>query len=104
MADEPVTLEQVKDHLRISPSQTAQDNYLNLLIRAARRSIENDIGRTIFATHPDVEAHEMPVIQEAALLLIGQWFWNREAVSEKTMKEIPNAVGWLLWPLKTLRI
>jgi len=104
MADEPVTLEQVKDHLRISQSQTAQDNYLNLLIRAARRSIENDISRTIYATHPDVEPHEMPVIQEAALLLIGQWYAHREPVSEKALKEVPNAVGWLLWPLKTLRI
>ena len=104
MPDEPVTLEQVKDHLRLSPSMTAQDNHLKLLIRAARRAIENDISRTIFATHPDVEAHELPVVQEAALLLIGQWYWKREPVSEKAMKEIPNTIGWLLWPLKTLRI
>lgn len=104
MADEPVTLEQVKDHLRLSPSMTAQDNHLKLLISAARRSIERDIGKSIYATHPDVDASDLPVIREAVLLMVGHWYWNREAVTATTVKELPLGIEHLLWPFKSLRV
>jgi uncharacterized phiE125 gp8 family phage protein len=44
-SSEPVTLEQVKDHLRIVQGDTLQDDYLKRLIKAARQKIEDMTNR-----------------------------------------------------------
>jgi uncharacterized phiE125 gp8 family phage protein len=41
-----------------------------------------------------------PAIRAAALLLIGHWYANREAVSEAQMAEVPLAVSSLLGPFR----
>jgi uncharacterized phage protein (predicted DNA packaging) len=102
MDDEPVTLDQVKDHLRLGRSVATQDDFLRLLIPAARRAVENDIGKSLATFTPEALVDDMRVIQQAMLLIIGHWYWNRETASEKSLKEVPNAVGWLLGPLKRM--
>jgi hypothetical protein len=99
MAHEPVTIEQVKTHLRLDASADDEDEYLKLLRSAALRSIENHVDRLILDTWPDLDKRDQTVIAQAALLLIGHWYANREAVG-KDGGEMPLAVHWLLMPLK----
>ena len=87
-----VTLQQVKDHLRIVDD--AEDAYLAHLIETARSVIENDCKR-IFEDPP-------APVQHAALLLIGHWYAHREEVAPGTMIEIPVAARHLLSPYRGL--
>jgi len=100
MADEPVTLEQVKTHLRLGASDR-EDAYLNILIGAARRAIENLTGRDIAVDAPTLDDRDKDVVAQASLLLIGQWYSNREAVGVN-VSEIPLAVQFLLNPLRVM--
>jgi uncharacterized phiE125 gp8 family phage protein len=43
-------------------------------------------------------------IKQAILLLIGQWFDNRSATSEKAMTEVPYAVESLLRPFRPMLV
>lgn len=88
-----LTLDDVRQHVKPDGDQ---DTYLELLMAAARRSVENQIDRPIVDDEPD-EA----VINAAMLLLVGHWFANREAVVVGTQKaEMPMAVSYLLMPIK----
>lgn len=98
MAVEPVTLVDVKMHLRLGSSDR-EDAYLTAMIGAALRSIENATGRDIAATWPDLDARDRKVVAQASLLLIGHWYVNREAVGERIM-EVPLAVKFLIDPLR----
>ena len=100
MADEPVTLEQVKTHLRLGTSDR-EDAYLGILIGAARRAIENLTGRDIAVDVPTLDERDKDVVAQASLLLIGQWYSNREAVGVN-VSEIPLAVQFLLDPLRVM--
>ena len=100
MADELVTLEQVKMHLRLGASDR-EDAYLNILIGAARRAIENLTGRDIAVDVPTLDERDRDVVAQASLLLIGQWYSNREAVGVN-VSEIPLAVQFLLNPLRVM--
>lgn len=88
-----LTLEDVRQHVRPDGDQ---DGYLEVMMAAARRSVENQIDRPIVEGEPD-EA----VINAAMLLLIGHWFANREAVVVGAQKaEMPMSVTYLLMPIK----
>jgi hypothetical protein len=100
MAEEPVTLEQVKTHLRLG-SSGREDAYLMILIAAARRAIENLTGRDIAVDVPTLDERDKDVVAQASLLLIGQWYSNREAVGVN-VSEIPLAVQFLLNPLRVM--
>ena len=103
MSDEPVTLEQVKTHLRLSLTEISEDSYLMLLVQAARRSVENYIDRKIVAVPPGIEADDLRVAGQAILLLVGAWYENREAVGGgNATAEMPMAVNYLLTPLRRL--
>jgi hypothetical protein len=96
---EPVTLPQVKTHLRLDPDDTSQDDYVKLLIAASLRSAENVTGRQIGTTWPTLDQRDQSVVAAAMLMIISHWFVNREGVG-KEIAELPMAVTWLLSPLK----
>lgn len=99
MADEPVTLAQVKMHLRLEADDEEQDAYLAILMPAARRHIENATGRTIVSTWPTLDEDDRTVVAQAMLLLIGHWYNTREVVGKETA-ETPFAVSALIAPLR----
>lgn len=78
MANEPVTLEQVKVQLRLDPSDSSQDDYLKLMIAAASREIERYTGRKIVETHSDLEPRDRSTVALACLISISHWYVNRE--------------------------
>jgi uncharacterized phiE125 gp8 family phage protein len=47
----PVSLSEVKDHLRLSSADTTHDNHLQLLIEAATERLEDDIDRQIISAN-----------------------------------------------------
>ena len=98
MSDEPVTLQQVKMHLRLG-SMSAEDGYLMILITAARRAIENMMDQRVEALADE----DKDVVAQASLLLIGQWYANRETVGVN-VSEIPFAVQWLINPLRVMSV
>ncbi len=95
MADEPLTLEQVKEHLKLDATDTSQDAYLGTLISAARRSIEKYTSRTIFATWPTLDMQDRVMVAQAMRLMIAHWFVNREG-----SEGMPPGVRHLIRPLK----
>lgn len=96
MAAEPVTLAEVKTHLRLGSSDR-EDVYLTTMISAARRLIENETGRDILATWSGLDMRDRTVVAQASLLLIGYWYANREAAGA-----IPQAVAALIRPLRKM--
>ncbi|WP_333603001.1 head-tail connector protein [Pantoea eucrina] len=97
----------VKTHCRIDDDDTSEDDLLTIYIGAAKRHVENFTRRTLYATNtdPGFESDEDRLlldddVRTAMLLLVGHWFANREAVSDKSLSEIPLAVNALLQPYK----
>ena len=59
---EPVTLSEVKQHLRIMPEQTDDDLYLMGQVAAARRLIERRLGMSLVATQYRSKWHDGAVV------------------------------------------
>ena len=59
---EPVTLAEAKDHLRVSIAD--DDDYITGLIAAARRFVENDLGRALITQTWDLFLSEFPTVDE----------------------------------------
>ena len=97
-ANELVTLDQVKVHLRLA-SLNREDEYLRILMAAAVRAIETATGRDILVEVPTLPDRDRAVAAQAAFLLIGQWYANREAAGQ-TLTEMPMAITWLIAPLR----
>ena len=97
---ELVTRADAKAHLRLGSSER-EDAYLDILIAASVRAIENATGRDVASELPDMAERDRAVATQAALLLIGQWYANREAVGVN-VSEIPLAVQFLLNPLRVM--
>ncbi|MFA7505291.1 MAG: head-tail connector protein [Burkholderiaceae bacterium] len=101
-------LDQVKAHLRIEPGDTSENTYLLALASAAERACELRTGRWIDPSDaPDdsltepFSATDLDLLRQAALIMIGEWYCNREASAEATgIAELPLAVTWILDPLR----
>jgi hypothetical protein len=95
---ELVTRADAKAHLRLGSSER-EDAYLDILIAASVRAIENATGRDVASELPDMAERDRAVATQAALLLIGQWYANREATGQN-LTEMPMAITWLIAPLR----
>lgn len=103
--DPPVGLADVKRHLRLEPDYTDEDEYLNIFIPAALRSIENATGRDMRTAASTLTEDDRTVIGQAMLLLIGHWYANREAVIVGAAPaELPMAVQWLIGPFRVWHV
>lgn len=100
---EPVTLSDIKVHLRLDESATDEDPYLTAMIVAARRTCEARICRSIADPVAPLTEDDQFVLCQAIRLIVAAWYANREGVSTdaRTMPvELPLAVTWLLEPLR----
>ena len=74
-----VTLNQVKNHLRLCPSDADENNHLELLISAAVSHASQYLDRPIPWADKDGEPVPVPPdVQAAILLIIGDLYENRE--------------------------
>lgn len=89
-----LTLNQIKNHLNIDPSYTDDDNYLRYLVAVAEEVIEHEINCKLDDT---IEDGGIPSsIVHSMLLLIGNWYLNREPVSYATVNKLPYTLDLLL--------
>lgn len=98
VASELITLARVKTHLRLGASDR-EDEYLKGLIGGAVGAIGNATGRDIMADLPALTEQQQNAAAQAALMLVGHWYANRET-SAQNMSELPLAVTWLIAPLR----
>lgn len=89
-----LTLDEAKAHLRVDHPD--DDTYIAGLVAVAQEYIEGMVT-------PAAAEGEEPVVppvnetqRQAARLLVGHWYENREAVSEKAPGKVPFAVDMLL--------
>lgn len=89
-----LSLEQVKQHLLINNDFIEDDAYLEQLIQVAGDAISK---------HLDIALEELnaggtlpPAITQAMLLMIGNFYANRESVSFGAATEIPLSYRYLI--------
>lgn len=91
-----LTLNLIKQHLNIDQDFTADDEYLTSLGEVAEEMVlkhldYNNINEIV------VKFNGFPVpIRHAMLLLVGNFYMNRESVSTVTMTSIPHSYEYLL--------
>ncbi|PZU13812.1 MAG: hypothetical protein DI606_04400 [Sphingobium sp.] len=90
---EPVTLSEIKVHLRIDEDVTDEDEALEAMILAARRTVELRTRRTIVGAAPTLIEADLETARHAIKLLVGTMYADREGGRE------PGLVQWLLDPL-----
>lgn len=110
-----VTLEAARRQVNLLESETFQDTYLTQLIAAVEAHIRRRLSCTFVETAAELEAMDPKPVKAiiidqsqdltlAALLLIGHWFNNREAVSTEQMVEVPMAFENLIFDFRDLAI
>ena len=107
-------LDIIKQHVRLELDDFEQDALLETYATAAQRYVENQTGRTLYATQAEIptdpdtgkptDQHALVLdddITTAMLLMIGHWFENRESVVVgTTTSELPMAVDALICPYR----
>lgn len=84
-----VTLEEAKQHLRIDT--TYDDVYIQMLISAAEKFIQDATGKTFDSTNP--------LAKSIVLLLIGDLYEKRELTTDKVGEKIRDIVTMILTQL-----
>lgn len=89
-----IDLELIKSHLNIDQDYCDEDEYLLTLADVAVRTIERHIDHCIddFVEDGQLEAP----LQHAALLLIGNYYQNRESVTYGQVLQVPHGYEYLL--------
>lgn len=101
-------LDIIKQHVRLEPDFIEDDALLDTYANAAARHVENQTGRTLYATSAEIPAegdeHALVLdddITTAMLLLIGHWYEHREAVVvDASAQTLPMAVDALITPYR----
>lgn len=89
-----ITLGLCKQHLLIDEDFTDDDNYILLLIQAAEDAVAHHLN---YPLEKLVRNGELPSsIIQAILLLIGNFYNNREPVSYGTVLKVPYTIDYLL--------
>jgi len=94
-----LTLTEIKLWLRIEPSQTAEDTQLTMMEMAARTFTETYTRQTLDPDAQDASGNPIGIgenIKQAMLLLIAQWYRNRELMVSGRLAEPPFAYAALL--------
>lgn len=106
-------LDIIKQHVRLEPDIVEDDTLLDTYSNAARRLVENQTVRTLYATAAEIpkdsegnvtDEHALVLdddITTAMLLIIGHWYANRESVViGVSVAELPMAVHALISPYR----
>lgn len=89
-----IDLDKIKTHLNIDLDYMDEDEYLLRLADVAVRSIERHIDHDITDFVEDGEL-DAP-LEQAALLLIGNYYQNRESVTYGQVMQVPHGYDYLL--------
>lgn len=89
-----VTLEQAKKHLNIDDSFKDDDKYILDLIKVSEDAVEKN---TDIALSEQIVDGQLPsTIVHSILILVGNFYNNREATSYSVPSEVPFAYKYLI--------
>jgi len=90
-----ITVDEVKKHLNINDTFTEDDNYISALILACEGAIAKHLN--VYLTDLEDDKGDIPApLKQALLLLVGNYYANRESVAYTTAVEIPNSYNFLI--------
>lgn len=93
-----IPLDTLKHHLNIEAEWTGDDRYLEALERSARAALSAMTNRDL----DELTEAEEEIAREALLLLVGEWYMQREdAVVGAAVNRLPNGVEHLVHLLKS---
>lgn len=75
---EPVSLAELKVHLRLDAGETDEDTLLAEMVQGARRALEKHTGRTIVGAAPTLDPADLPLVVRAIKVTCTAWYENRE--------------------------
>lgn len=88
-------LDIIKKHLNLDDDFVADDEYLKQLAEVAENAVSIHIDRD-FSELEDEEGNLPPALQHALLLLIANYYNNRESVTNVSANNIPFSYNYLL--------
>jgi hypothetical protein len=100
---EPITLDEVKDDLRLDQEDDAHDLHLDQLITAARRMVELRTNRSFSGDVPTLDGDDRILAKRAISQIVAHWFTNSEAATmdaRGTPAELPLSAGWIIQSLR----
>jgi hypothetical protein len=87
---EPVALADIKTHLRLDPSATDEDAYLDAMILAARRACEARINRSVVGFSATATFDSFP---QGAGPSWSAWLWMPLEIFDPRRKDVPLSGG-----------
>lgn len=90
-----ILLKDAKNHLNIDESFTADDKYIISLIQVAEDAIEKRIDKKLSECVNPLTGYIDKSVEQSILLLIGQFYANREATTTVSSNEIPIGLNFL---------
>ncbi len=95
-----IDLTTAKQHLNIANEYIDEDNYIQQLIEVAEevvcKSINSDTLLLLTGTTGDTINQIPKSLQQAVLLMVGQFYANREPVAFASVNKIPLAFDYLI--------
>lgn len=86
-----ISLAEAKKHLNINSDFTDDDAYIMSLINVAENVVQKHIDRELS------EFDELPTpLKQAMLLLIGNYYANRESVAFASVTALPHAYEYII--------
>jgi uncharacterized phage protein (predicted DNA packaging) len=89
-----LTLDEAKAQLRVDHAD--DDTYIASLVAVAQEYIQGMVTPAPVDGEPAIVSPVNETQRHAARLLVGLWYENREAASDKALKNIPFAINELL--------
>lgn len=90
-----VDLSLAKKHLNVEEVYTDDDDYINSLVEAAEAVVEKDICEKLEALED--EGGNIPApLRQCILLMVGQFYANREPVAFAQSSEVPLSYKYLV--------
>ncbi len=89
-----ITVADVKKHLNIDSTFTDDDTYISYLINAAENVVQTHIDNDLSEL---VSNGVLPTpLKHAMLLIIGNWYANRESTTFGSATALPHAYEYLI--------
>lgn len=91
-----IDLQLVKRHLNVEESFTEDDEYIKELIEAAEAVVEKDICEELSELEKENGGKLPSPLRQCILLMVGQFYANREPVAFAQSAEIPLSYSHLV--------
>lgn len=90
-----ITIDEIKQHLNIEKDFTEDDKYIQQLQEAATDAIELNCDITL-SDLEDEEGNLPPAIKQAIMILVANFYNNRESVTSASANIIPYSLQYLV--------